>query len=78
MNGSNMKQAYRQTAEVREDVNSGFDEFPIWFTEMDFWFRAFPNDQNIEAASVDLVFAIFKAIEEAVGFYISSQGLLTS
>ena len=41
---------------------------------MDFYFRSYPKDQNIFLASVDLVFATFKAAEQAVRFYISVQG----
>ncbi|KAI0457387.1 hypothetical protein F5B21DRAFT_93390 [Xylaria acuta] len=65
--------AYRQAAEVRETVNSGFDDLPEVFAIMDFYLKSYPKDQNILTASVDLVLAIFKAIEEAVGFYTSAQ-----
>ncbi|KAI0468397.1 hypothetical protein F4859DRAFT_490319 [Xylaria cf. heliscus] len=65
--------AYCQAAEVRETVNSGFDDLPEAFARMDFYFKSYPTDQNILKASVGLVLAIFKAIEEAVGFYTSAQ-----
>ncbi|KAI0183770.1 hypothetical protein EV127DRAFT_446185 [Xylaria flabelliformis] len=65
--------AYCQAAEVRETVNSGFDDLPEVFVRMDFYFKSYPRDKNILTASVSLVLAIFKAIEEAVRFYTSSQ-----
>ncbi|KAK7423574.1 hypothetical protein QQX98_001032 [Neonectria punicea] len=68
-----LSDAYRQTAEVRETVNSEFDDLPDSFATMSFYFEAYPDDESIVVASVDLVFAIFKAIEEAVKFYTSIQ-----
>ncbi|KAI1748401.1 hypothetical protein F4782DRAFT_534505 [Xylaria castorea] len=65
--------AYRQAAEVRETVNSGFDDIPEVFARMDFYFKSYPKDQNILMASVGLVLTIFKAVEEAVRFYTSAQ-----
>ncbi|KAI5920705.1 hypothetical protein F4810DRAFT_723127 [Camillea tinctor] len=65
--------AYCQAAEVRETVNSGFDDLPDCFVKIDFNFSSYPKDQNIIDASIDLVFVTFKAIEEAVRFYTSSQ-----
>ncbi|RYP66421.1 hypothetical protein DL771_007830 [Monosporascus sp. 5C6A] len=65
--------AYRQAAEVRETVNSGFDDLPEGFARMDFYCKSYRKDQNIFMASVYLVLAIFKAIEEAVKFYTSVQ-----
>ncbi|TRX87794.1 hypothetical protein FHL15_011316 [Xylaria flabelliformis] len=61
------------SSEVRETVNSGFDDLPEVFARIDFYFRSYPMDQNILMASVGLVLAIFKAIEEAIRFYTSSQ-----
>ncbi|KAJ8125353.1 hypothetical protein O1611_g8286 [Lasiodiplodia mahajangana] len=61
-------------AEVRETVNTGFDDLPEVFARIDFYFKSYPDDRNIAGASVDLVLAIFKAVEEAVIFYTSAQG----
>ncbi|KAI0872212.1 hypothetical protein GGS24DRAFT_468408 [Hypoxylon argillaceum] len=65
--------AYRQASEVRETVNTGFDDLPEVFTRIDFYFQSYPRDSNIFMASVELVLVIFKAIEEAVRFYTSPQ-----
>ncbi|KAK7994754.1 hypothetical protein PG990_013527 [Apiospora arundinis] len=65
--------AYYQAAAVRETVNSGFDDLPDTFIRMDFYLKTYPKDENILRASIDLVLAIFKAIEEAVKFYTSPQ-----
>lgn len=66
--------AYRQASEVRETVNTGFDDLPEVFIRIDFYFQSYPRDSNIFMASVELVLVIFKAIEEAVRFYTSPQG----
>lgn len=44
---------------------------------MDFYLQSYPKDQNIHMACVDLVVAVFKAIEEAIEFYTSAQGRST-
>ncbi|KAK8054512.1 hypothetical protein PG994_009579 [Apiospora phragmitis] len=65
--------AYRQAATVRETVHSGFDDLPETFVRIEFYMKSYPKDENILAVSIDLVLAIFKAIEEAIGFYTSAQ-----
>ncbi|KAK7953132.1 hypothetical protein PG988_013826 [Apiospora saccharicola] len=70
--------AYRQAATVRETVNSGFDDLPETFARMEFYLKSYPKDENIFGALIDLVFAIFKAIEEAICFYTSAQGSLAA
>ncbi|KAI1130784.1 hypothetical protein F5Y10DRAFT_234803 [Nemania abortiva] len=65
--------AYRQAAEVRETVNTGFDDLPEVFAKIDFYFKSYPDDRNISIICVDLVLTIFRAIEEAVIFYTSAQ-----
>ncbi|KAK8062741.1 hypothetical protein PG997_014838 [Apiospora hydei] len=57
--------AYRQAAAVRETVHSGFDDLPETFIRIDFFMKSYPKDENILAVSIDLVLAVFKAIEEA-------------
>ncbi|KAF6809111.1 hypothetical protein CMUS01_13744 [Colletotrichum musicola] len=65
--------AYRQVAEVREEVTTSFDDLPEVFEKLDFYISAYPKDQNIITASKNLVRAIFIAVENAVAFYISPQ-----
>ncbi|KAJ8110804.1 hypothetical protein ONZ43_g5783 [Nemania bipapillata] len=66
--------AYCQAAEIRETVNTGFDDLPEAFARIEFYFNSFAKDRNIFIASVELVLYIFKAIEEAIRFYTSTQG----
>ncbi|KAK8001000.1 hypothetical protein PG991_013222 [Apiospora marii] len=66
--------AYRQAATVRDTVHSGFDDLPETFGRMEFYLKSYPKDQNILEALIDLVLAIFKAVEEAIRFYTSAQG----
>lgn len=51
-----------------------FDDLPEVFEKLDFYISTYPKDQNVITASKNLVRAIFIAIENAVAFYISSQG----
>ena len=60
--------------EVREAL-SGFDDLPQAFAHVDFYVTTFPQDENIQKASEDLVYAIFKAIEYAIGFYTGAQSM---
>ncbi|TGO71995.1 hypothetical protein BELL_0504g00070 [Botrytis elliptica] len=68
-------QAYQNAMKVREVINDGFDDLStgIAFIDIDFYVTQFPNDPNIIKASEDLVLAIFKAVEHAIGFYIGHQ-----
>ncbi|KAF6807172.1 hypothetical protein CSOJ01_08360 [Colletotrichum sojae] len=65
--------AYRQVAEVREEVTTSFDDLPEVFEKLDFYISTYPKDQNIITASKNLVRATFIAVENAVAFYISPQ-----
>ncbi|RAL59788.1 hypothetical protein DID88_000417 [Monilinia fructigena] len=67
--------AYQNAAKVRELINDGFDDLSTGtaFIDIDFYVTQFPNDPNIFKASQDLVLAIFKAVEHAIGFYVGHQ-----
>ena len=56
------------------EISDQFDDLGALFADIDLFFAMFPDDQNITAASTNLVHAIFQAIEEAIGFYIGWQG----
>jgi hypothetical protein len=68
------RQAYGQTVETREEINSSLDELPGSFANIDFSLRSYVEDRNIEKASVDLVLAILKSVEKSIKFYTSTQG----
>lgn len=67
-------QAYRQASEMREAVNIGFDNLPMFFAQANHYFKIYSGDQNIFQASVKFVLMTLKAIEEAIMFYTSTQG----
>ncbi|KAK8029610.1 hypothetical protein PG993_010901 [Apiospora rasikravindrae] len=67
-----------------EGVTTALDQLRQWSARLTSWLmhttrqlrlflKSYPKDENILAVSVDLVLAIFMAIEEAVGFYTSAQ-----
>ncbi|KAF5020732.1 hypothetical protein F66182_7234 [Fusarium sp. NRRL 66182] len=65
--------AYKQASEVREEVKSAFEDLPDLFAKTDFYLHSYPKDANIIEASVNLVLAVFKAIENSIKFYTSTQ-----
>ena len=50
-----------------EDAKEGFSKVEIFLA-------AFPGDQNIKKASVDLVACVLKAVENAILYFLSSAG----
>lgn len=44
------------------------------FGDVEVFLSTFPEDENIEKSSIELVVVIFKAIEDAIGFFIQSSG----
>lgn len=75
-NNANCVKAYGQTVEAREEINSSLDDLPGSFANIDFSLRSYPEDRNIEEASVNLVLSILKAVEKSIKFYTSVQGEL--
>ena len=60
--------------ETRSKANSGFDDLPVSLGTMDFYLQMYPDDPVIIEASVNLVVAMFKAIENSVAFYTGHKG----
>lgn len=46
------------------------------FTYIETFLATFPKDPNVENASLGLVAAIFKAVEDAIGFFVESDSAL--
>jgi hypothetical protein len=67
-------QAWKEAAKVPTDADAQFNDLETVFANIDLFCTMFPNDENIFQASIDLVLAIFTAVESAIGFYISLQG----
>ncbi|OTB15343.1 hypothetical protein K445DRAFT_12109 [Daldinia sp. EC12] len=65
--------AYRKAAEVREEISTGFDDMSDGFDAIDFYVTMFPSDRNVIETAKKVVLAILKAVEQAIGFYISHQ-----
>jgi len=42
------------------------------FSEIELFLQTYPDDKNIETASIELVVAIFTAIESVIGFLVKS------
>jgi hypothetical protein len=61
---------------VRKKVNETFnaDSLEKSFGDAELFLAVFPNDENIKKASVELVVATFKAVEDAIGFFIRRSG----
>jgi hypothetical protein len=61
---------------VRKKVTKTFDDKTLEraFGDIEIFFAIFPKDEPIKEASIELVVSILKAIEDAIGFFIKSQG----
>ncbi len=53
-------------------MQSAFDDLDMMFSEIELFLQAFPDDENIVKASVDLIMATFSAIEAVIGFFLRS------
>lgn len=50
------------------------DDLERKFSSIELFLATFPKDDAIEEASVELVAATLKAIEDAIGFFLESNG----
>jgi hypothetical protein len=60
---------------VTESVDA--DKLETVFADVELFLALFPKDENIKKASVKLVVATFKAVEDAIGFFIRPSGEYT-
>ncbi|KAF8861121.1 hypothetical protein BDZ45DRAFT_740720 [Acephala macrosclerotiorum] len=67
--------AVQKGADVRQEVTKAFDDKALEqaFGNIEVFFAIFPQDEPMKEASIMLVVAILKAIEDAIGFFISKQ-----
>ncbi|EXJ72273.1 uncharacterized protein A1O5_04777 [Cladophialophora psammophila CBS 110553] len=65
-------EAVQKAAEVRKEMQCAFDDIDIMFSEIELFLQAFPGDENIVQASVELIMATFSAIEAVIGFFLKS------
>ncbi|GLA40583.1 hypothetical protein AnigIFM63309_008417 [Aspergillus niger] len=67
--------AAAMASQVREQVTMALDPKTLeeHFERIEFFLATFPRDPKIRSTSVDLVVAILKAIEDAIGFFLSPQ-----
>ncbi|KAK1240714.1 hypothetical protein MKX07_006147 [Trichoderma sp. CBMAI-0711] len=67
--------AYKVASEVREKVTSSFDETEVQelFNNAEVYVITFPDSSRIKDSTISLVVAVMKAIEDAIGFFLSNQ-----
>ncbi|KAJ4392293.1 hypothetical protein N0V93_005918 [Gnomoniopsis smithogilvyi] len=67
--------AWQEAIKAGKEVSASFDSEQLGdlFATIEFHVGMFQDDQNIVQASVRLISTVFKAVEGAVGFYISWQ-----
>lgn len=65
---------------MREEVTGKFDgkTLEAAFGNIEVFFSIFPKDEPIKEASIELVVSILKAVEDAIGFFISKQSEFTA
>ncbi|KAL7820182.1 hypothetical protein V8C44DRAFT_315695 [Trichoderma aethiopicum] len=67
--------AYKVASDVREKVTSSFDETEVQelFNNAEVYVITFPDSSRIKDSTISLVVAVMKAIEDAIGFFLSKQ-----
>jgi hypothetical protein len=53
-------------------MDGSFNDIDVLFSEIELFLQTFPDDKNINKASIELVVATFSSIESAIGFLIKS------
>ncbi|KAH6874047.1 hypothetical protein B0T10DRAFT_588237 [Thelonectria olida] len=66
-------EAAKTAAKTREDMLGAFDDLDMTFTQVELFLQLYSNDKNIQRASVDLIAAVFYAIECVIGFFIRAS-----
>ncbi|CAJ0551547.1 Ff.00g114770.m01.CDS01 [Fusarium sp. VM40] len=67
-------EAAKKAAKVREDAISSFDDIDRVFSQVEGFLQIYKNDKNLEKAAIDLIAAVFYAIECVISFFIKSPG----
>ncbi|RGP78966.1 hypothetical protein FLONG3_2872 [Fusarium longipes] len=63
-----------KAAKVRQEALSAFDDIDKVFNKVEGYLQIYSNDQNLEEAAVDLIAAVFHAIECVISFFVKSPG----
>lgn len=71
------KQAWQEAIKVGKEVTESFNDKILTdlFVVVEVYSDMFSGDQHVFNAFVDLLASLFKAVEGAIGFYISWQGM---
>lgn len=69
---NNLKAAAK-AVKLRQDMVAAFDDIDRKFAEVEVYLQAFDGDENILAASTDLIVAVLYAVELVLGFFVSSM-----
>ncbi|RBA09065.1 hypothetical protein FPRO05_07345 [Fusarium proliferatum] len=67
-------EAAKKAAKVREEALSSFDDIDKVFKQVEGFLHIYKNDKNLEKAAIDLIAAVFHAIECVISFFIKSPG----
>ncbi|KIH93602.1 hypothetical protein SPBR_04394 [Sporothrix brasiliensis 5110] len=71
-------EAATKAAKLRQDMMGALDNLDRTFTEVEIYRQAFPGDENIREASIDLVASVLYAVELVIGFFVSKTCELLS
>ncbi|KAK3357820.1 hypothetical protein B0T25DRAFT_567070 [Lasiosphaeria hispida] len=66
---------FQTASEVRERVTSSFEEKDLeeLFGDIEVFLATFPDKDKLREASITLVVSVMKAVEDAIGFFLSNQ-----
>lgn len=71
-----MFKAFETTSRVRGTMTTGLDQQDLErkFSSIELFLATFPRDTAIREASIELIAATLKAIENVIGFFLESNG----
>lgn len=68
--------AARSASSVRNTVNDAFDQVEKMFADIELFIQMYPEDGNIERASIDLLTSTLFAAENVIGFFTKGTCML--
>jgi len=80
MEGLNLRsvKAAKKTTGMRREVSLALEELDQNFEDVEAYAVIFPSNENIVRASLNLLVAMFKAIENLIGYFIKNKGEILS
>ncbi|KAK4450461.1 hypothetical protein QBC34DRAFT_349211 [Podospora aff. communis PSN243] len=66
-------EAAMTAARVRNEILSGLDDVDMIFSQVELFLELYKADENIRKASINLIYAIFQAVESSMRFFLRAS-----